>query len=253
MPGISPIKILGNLKFLGASLTLPTREKASNTKEKWSKKSFKDRLKAQMDGTPQTIPPWFTPREPGYKPHQESCDKIGANFKDFHDAMIDAVQFSHDMWKLQAKFKDLKVMAVSAIGAPGCLDGPELESNIKNAPMVASFSGNMKKHRDAVATGVSKCFKKWQGKVMVPRLPRWPGGPGTTPSGPRATSWRGGGGVRCACFAGGKGREQGFPPIFESAGRAARQKKRAKPQAGQPKLTPPRKARGGTSRRPPAT
>ncbi len=174
MPGISPIKILGNLKFFGASLTLPTKDKASNTKEKWSKKYFKDRLKAQMDGTPQTIPPWFTPREPGYKPHQESCDKIGANFKDFHDAMIDAVQFSHDMWKLQAKFKDLKVMAVSAIGAPGCLDGPELESNIKNAPMVASFSGNMKKHRDAVATGVSKCFKKWQDKVMVPGLPWYP-------------------------------------------------------------------------------
>jgi hypothetical protein len=88
--------------------------------------------------------------------------------------MIDAVQYSHNMWKLQAKFKDLKVMSVSAIGAPGCLDGPELESNIKNAPMVASFSGNMKDHRDAVATGVSKCFKKWQDKVMVPGLPWYP-------------------------------------------------------------------------------
>jgi hypothetical protein len=174
MPGISPIKILGNLKFFSASLTLPTKDKSSGTKEKWSEKYFKDRDKAQMDGAPECIPPWFMPQKPGYKPHQESCDKIGKDFKDFHDAMIDAVQFSHNLWKLQAKFKDLKVMSVSAIGAPGCLDGPELESNIKNAPMVASFSGNMAKHRDAVAKGVSKCFKKWQDKVMVPGLPWYP-------------------------------------------------------------------------------
>ena len=174
MPGISPIKILGNVKFFAAGLTLPTKGKSSDTKEKWSEKYFKDRDKAEMDGVPECIPPWFTPQKPGYAPHQKSCDEIGKNFKDFHDAMIDAVQFSHDLWKLQAKFKDLKVMSVSAIGTPGCLDGPELESNIKNAPMVASFSGNMQKHRDAVATGVSKCFKKWQDKVMVPGLPWYP-------------------------------------------------------------------------------
>jgi hypothetical protein len=174
MPGISGIKILGNLKFMAAGLKLPTNDKSGSTKEKWSDKYFKDRDKAEMTGAPSTIPPWFMPQKPGYKPHQESCDKIGKNFKDFHDAMIDAVQYSHNMWKLQAKFKDLKVAAVSAIGAPGCLDGPELESNIKNAPMVASFDGNMKKHRDAVAKGVSKCFKDWQGKVSVPGLPWYP-------------------------------------------------------------------------------
>ena len=174
MPGISPIKILGNLKFFAAGLKLPTNDKSGSTKEKWSEKYFKDRDKAEMTGVPSCIPPWFMPQKPGYKPHQESCDKIGNNFKDFHDAMLDAVQYSHNMWKLQAKFKDLKVMSVSAIGSPGCLDGPELESNIKNAPMVASFDGNMKKHRDAVAKGVSKCFKDWQGQVTVPGLPWYP-------------------------------------------------------------------------------
>ena len=172
MPGLSPIKILGNLKFFSASLKLPTQGKADPAKEAWASKYHKDRDKADMGGAPEVIPPWFMPREAGFKPHQKSCDKIGQNFKDFHDAMIDAVQYSHNMWKLQAKFKDLQVMAVCAIGSPGCLDGPELESNIKNAPMVASFSGNMKKHRDAVAKGVSKCFKDWQGQVMVPRPPK---------------------------------------------------------------------------------
>ena len=51
---------------------------------------------------------------------------------------------------------------------------PELESDIKNAPMVASFDGNKKKHRDAVAKGVSKCYKDWQDQVTVPGLPWYP-------------------------------------------------------------------------------
>src|SRR5215470_17248904 len=175
MPGISPIKILGNLKFMAAGLKLPTA-KASGDAKGWAEKFYKDRDREsdEMTGIPQVIPPWFMPQKPGYKYHQKTCDKIGSDFKDFHDAMIDAVQFSHNMWKLQAKFKDLKIMAVCAIGTPGCLDGPELESNIKNAPMVASFTGNKAKHRDAVAKGVSKCFKDWQGQVTVPGLPWYP-------------------------------------------------------------------------------
>ena len=130
--------------------------------------------KGDLVAIPTLIPPWFMPSEIPNKYHQESCDKIGKEFKDFHDAMLDAVGFSHDMWRLQAKFKDLNVMSVSAIGAPGCLDGPALESNIKNAPMCAAFTGNKAKHRDAVAKGVSKCFKDWQDKVMVPGLPWYP-------------------------------------------------------------------------------
>jgi hypothetical protein len=36
------------------------------------------------------------------------------------------------------------------------------------------MTGNMQKHRDAVAKGVSKCFKDWQDKVIVPGLPWYP-------------------------------------------------------------------------------
>src|SRR4029077_622845 len=88
--------------------------------------------------------------------------------------MLDAVVFAHTKWKALAKFKDIKIMAIAAIGAPGCLDGPELEADIKTAPTCAAFSGSKAKHRDAVAKGVSKCFKDWQGMVTVPGLPWYP-------------------------------------------------------------------------------
>jgi hypothetical protein len=175
MPGLNPIKILGNIKFMSNNLKLPT-QKATGGASEWGEKYFRDRNpeRGEMGATPNVIPPWFLPRKPGYKPHQKSCDDVGKNFKDFHDAMIDAVQYAHNMWKLQAKFQNLQIMAVSAIGTPGCLDGPELESLIKNAPSCASFTGNMAKHRDAVAAGVSKAFKNWQDQVTVPGLPWYP-------------------------------------------------------------------------------
>jgi hypothetical protein len=175
MPGLSPIKILGNLKFMSNSLKLPA-QKASGDAKGWGEKYFRDRdpESGEMTGVPQVIPPWFLPQKPGYKYHQKTCDEVGKGFKDFHDAMIDAVQFGHQMWKLQAKFQNLTIMAVSAIGSPGCLDGPELEGLITKAPSCAAFTGNMAKHRDAVAKGVSKAFKNWQGQVTVPGLPWYP-------------------------------------------------------------------------------
>jgi hypothetical protein len=167
---MSTIKILGNMKFLSHGLTLGTKE----YKSKYSDKDRREQRKEDLVAVPSLIPPWFKPAEIPNKYHQDACDKIGQEFKDFHDAMIDAVEFAHKLWKAQAKFKDLKVNAVTVLGTPGCLDGPELESNIKNAPMVASFTGNKQKHRDAVAKGVSKCFKNWQDKVTIPGFPWYP-------------------------------------------------------------------------------
>jgi hypothetical protein len=167
MPALNFIKILGNLKFFAVGLKLPIN---------FDEKYYKDRNpeKGEQGNMPQTNPPWFMAPHPGYKYQQDSCDKIGKNFKDFHDTMIDAVGFAHNMWKLQAKFGNLQIMAVSAIGSPGCLSGPELESLIKTAPQCAAWTGNMAKHRDAVAKGVSKCFKNWQDQVTIPGLPLYP-------------------------------------------------------------------------------
>ncbi len=172
MPGLQFIKILGNLKFLSAGLQLPIDWQAPSGDP--GAKQYSDSIKpSEKVAVPQLIPPWFMPAEPN-KYFQDSCDKVGKDFKDLHDTMIDAVGFSHNLWKLQAKFQNLQIMAVSAIGSPGCLDGPELESNIKNFPGCAAWSGNKGKYRDAVAAGVSKCFKNWQGQVMVPGLPWYP-------------------------------------------------------------------------------
>jgi hypothetical protein len=173
MPSIMPIKPLGGVKFLSHNLKLPIQfeRPSGGTAGDHYGKAWKPEDKVAV---PQLIPPWFLPAESSNKYYQQTCDKIGSDFKNFHDAMIDAVVFAHDMWRLQAKFKDLRIMAVSAIGTPGCLDGPELESSIKQAPMVAAFTGNKAKHRDAIAKGVSKCFKDWQSMVTVPGLPWYP-------------------------------------------------------------------------------
>ena len=174
MPGLTTIKILGNVKFLSHNLHLPTGFKHPQGKPNADQYLQSFKKPDDYNAVPQVIPPWFIPAEIPNKYYQDTCDTIGKNFKDFHDAMIDAVTFAHNMWKLQAKFQNLNIMALSAIGSPGCLDGPELESLIKSAPSAAAMMGNMAKHRDAVAAGVSKCFKNWQDQVTVPGLPWYP-------------------------------------------------------------------------------
>jgi hypothetical protein len=173
MPALNPIKILGNLKFLSHGLKLPVnfQHPQGNPAAKQYEQAFKP---ADHLAIPKLIPPWFLPAEIPNKYYQDTCDTIGGNFKDFHDTMIDAVVFAHNLWKLQAKFQNLMINAMAAIGQPGCLSGPPLESMIKSYPGCAAMTGNMAKHRDAVAKGVSTCFKNWQDQVTVPGLPWYP-------------------------------------------------------------------------------
>ncbi len=65
-------------------------------------------------------------------------------------------------------------MALTAIGTPGCLDGPNLESLIKMAPTTAVMHGEEKSMRNAVAKGVGKNFDQWKNAVTVPGLPWYP-------------------------------------------------------------------------------
>jgi hypothetical protein len=187
MPPLTLLKPIGNLIFLSKMYKLPVATATSSGGDKgWTDAYHKDRKDQDMGGVPQTIPPWFMPQKMGFKPHQKSCDETGKNFKDFHDTMIDAVDYALTQWRLAAKLQNLKVNALTALGTPGCLNGDPLESNIKGFPAVNSMTQNGKDHAAAVAKGISDCFKKWQDQVMVPGLPWYPAfvafpGPQTPP------------------------------------------------------------------------
>jgi len=89
-------------------------------------------------------------------------------------ALLQAVRYAHDQWRLQARFQNIQIMAASATGGPGCLQGPDLDPLICNAPTVIAQLGAMRDLRDAVAEGVADCFGEWQQQVTVPGLPWYP-------------------------------------------------------------------------------
>ena len=104
--------------------------------------------------------------------HCDSTKTLHDIFDKYIDGICDAICSGVDQWRLQAKFSNLKVMSVSAIGAPGCLKGPKLDSLIKmSAP---KSTKQEKKYSDAIAKAVSDAWGKWQDKVMVPGLPWYP-------------------------------------------------------------------------------
>jgi hypothetical protein len=96
------------------------------------------------------------------------------SYTQLFDRLPNAITHAWDLFRLQACFQNLRIMAVSAIGAPGCLKGPDLEPLIKSAPQVAGWIGSQAVVRDAVAAGFAACWKDWQNKVTVPGLPWYP-------------------------------------------------------------------------------
>ena len=106
------------------------------------------------------------------KYHVDTVKALHKSFDKYIDGICGAVCSGWDMWRLQAKFKDLKVMGPSAIGAPGCLDGPELKDLIMmSAPQSTEME---RKYSNSIAGHISAAFKKWQDKVTVPGLPWYP-------------------------------------------------------------------------------
>ncbi len=106
------------------------------------------------------------------KYHVDQVSSIGGKFEAFIDGVCDAICNAHNLWKLQAKFGNIQVMAVSAIGAPGCLSGPDIKPLIlMSAPKATPQE---LKYSKAVATAVAKCWKNWQDNVAVPGLPWYP-------------------------------------------------------------------------------
>ncbi len=180
MPPMNMINIMADLYFVGQNKKLPVDWKQPQGKESGQGSSTDKAANyanaftaSEKMGVPEPLC-YFWPASTN-KLHVDTCKEIGGKMKEFVHNMLSAVKEAHDIWRLQAKIKDLKVMSVSAIGTPGCLDGPKL--NIKSMPSAMKMSGwgkNIQKWIDAVSDGVADCFEQWQKKVMVPGLPFYP-------------------------------------------------------------------------------
>ncbi len=107
------------------------------------------------------------------KYHVDQCKKVGKQFKDFSNAMVKGFKSAVDLWRVKVKVQNIKVNAGIALGTPGCINGPSIESDIKNLSLPAA-SGNEQKWRDAVAAGLAKQWKSWADNVMIPGLPWYP-------------------------------------------------------------------------------
>lgn len=107
------------------------------------------------------------------KDHADTAKKIGEQFKEFMDTSIDKTLSAIDMFRAQAKLKDLKVMSVSAIGAPGCLDGPKLKDTVPYKTWIGKNDNEKKWIKNIVETMTTQ-WDGWVSMVMVPGLPWYP-------------------------------------------------------------------------------
>jgi len=90
------------------------------------------------------------------------------------EAIKASVKHAVDLWKSTAHFSDLKIMAVSAIGTAGCLEGMSLEPHIRSHAKVQTLSGPARDMANGIAEAFSDCFFLWQDGVTVPGLPWYP-------------------------------------------------------------------------------
>jgi len=173
MPGWTlPLKIIAQGWFISKMKKIPVdwKQPQDKTAKDHFNKSFT--MSELIGGGPPLPRPYFFNATPN-KYHADAAKEISDNVKKFVDEAIDKIVQAVDLWRVQAKFKDWKVMSVSAIGTPGCLDGPKL----KDTPAFAAWIGmkkNEKVYIKAVVEGMSKCWDDWQAKVMVPGLPLYP-------------------------------------------------------------------------------
>ena len=174
MPGLTLNKPIGHAKFASHGLKMPTqaawRQPRGEHPERHYGDAFPDEDKV---ANPRLAPPFFTPQNDN-RHHQASCDSVGQFFRNLHDTMLDAGVSAHGTWKASAHFAGLTITGPAAVGAPGCLVGPELTPMIKGFSGCVAWDGVKAKWRDAVATGVGQCCKDWQRTGSVPGLPWYP-------------------------------------------------------------------------------
>jgi hypothetical protein len=90
----------------------------------------------------------------------------------YTDRVCTAISSGLQAWQAQAKFKNIKIMAIAAIGAPGCLDGPNLGSLMK--PLCPQSTTWERQMTEVVARAVGSAWADQQRSVTVPGLPWYP-------------------------------------------------------------------------------
>ena len=88
---------------------------------------------------------------------------------DHKQSAIKGVRQALELWKIQARFADVRIMAVSAIG--GKLVGPDLTPMIQSAMLATGTPANIS---GAFARAVGAAWKQWADSVTVPGLPWYP-------------------------------------------------------------------------------
>ena len=89
-------------------------------------------------------------------------------------SLLAAIKYGVDMWRLQAHFANVRIMGLSAIGAPGCLTGPSLKPWILNAPGIQNSGDLFISLATSIADAVDTNFRLWQDSVTIPGLPWYP-------------------------------------------------------------------------------
>ena len=127
--------------------------------------------------TPMTVPPALFLAASNSRADVDRQAAWTQEYSEYINAICDAIRLAHGQWKVQAKLRNLRINASTALGGPGCVEGPELESMIKNGPGVVSgrgLFGSAARATNAIARGISKAFKEYQDHITVPGLAWYP-------------------------------------------------------------------------------
>ena len=90
------------------------------------------------------------------------------------DPLAKAIAAAVETWRPLARLRGLRVEGALALGAPGCLDGPEIEQLISAEAGIPGLQGDEQDFARAVAKTVAEAFAGWCDGVMVPGLPWYP-------------------------------------------------------------------------------
>ncbi|MCC6623737.1 MAG: hypothetical protein IT385_20935 [Deltaproteobacteria bacterium] len=173
MPGFTlPLKILAKGWFVTKMKKLPIEWKQPSGKPASDQFNQAFDKPDHMAGGPPAPRQYFW-NASTLKMNADTAKTISDEFQKFMDTAIDKTVQAIDMWRVQAKIKDLKVMAVCAIGTPGCLDGPKLKDTVPYSTWIGS-KDNEKKWIKCIVDTMTDSWDKWQSKVMVPGLPWYP-------------------------------------------------------------------------------